>query len=251
MRLKEKVAIITAGGTGIGLGISRAFVREGADLVLTYRTQKAATEEAARELRSQGRRVVTVRADVSKAAARTRLVERALAVFGRIDILVNCAGVAPFYDIFETTEAVWDHTLAVNAKAVFFLSQQVAETMVERGIRGRIVNITSISGQKATSRLQCAYCISKAAANMATKVMAVALAPHGITVNAVLPGTIPTGLNEEVLKDPKVRKGILENTPLHSFGRPENVAEAALMFAEDAADWTTGALLVVDGGFIA
>lgn len=251
MRLKNKIAIITAGGTGIGAGIARAFAREGADLVITYRTQKAETESVARDLRSSGRRVLVVRADLAKASARKRLVERVLDAFGHIDILVNCAGVAPFVDFMEATESLWDHTITVNAKSVFFLGQEVARTMIERKIRGRIVNITSISGEKATSPLQTIYCTSKAAANMATKVMAVALAPCGITVNAVLPGTVPTGLNEGVLKDAKTKKGIIDATPLHALGKPEHIAEAALMFAEDAADWTTGSLLVVDGGFIA
>lgn len=251
MRLRDKIAIVTAGGTGIGAGISRVFAREGADLVITYRTQKAATEALARELRDAGRRAVVVRCDVAQASARKRLVERAMDAFGRIDILVNCAGVAPFVDALEATESLWDQAIGVNAKAVFFLSQEVARAMISGKIRGRIVNITSISGERATSPLQTVYCTSKAAANMATKVMAVALAPYGITVNAVLPGTIPTGLNEEVLKDAKTRKGIIDATPLLALGKPEHVAEAALMFAEDAADWTTGSLLVVDGGFIA
>jgi NAD(P)-dependent dehydrogenase (short-subunit alcohol dehydrogenase family) len=251
MRLKEKVAIITAGGTGIGAGISQAFAREGADLVITYRTQKAATNEVARELRAAGRRVLMVRADLTKSSARKRLVERVVEAFGRIDILVNCAGTAPFVDFLEATESLWDHTFAVNAKSVFFLGQDVARTMIERRIRGRIVNVTSISGEKATSPLQTIYCTSKAAANMATKVMAVALAPHGITVNAVLPGTIPTGLNEAVLNDGKTKKAIVSATPLRALGEPQHVAEAVLMFAEDVSDWTTGSLLVVDGGFIA
>ncbi|MGB9619792.1 MAG: SDR family NAD(P)-dependent oxidoreductase, partial [Armatimonadota bacterium] len=159
------------------------------------------------------------------------------------------AGVCHFLDFFETTEAEWDFHQNINCKGIFLCSQAAAQVMRDHG-GGRIINVTSISGEKATNARQVAYCASKGGANMLTRVMALALAPYNITVNAVLPGTIETDINRHILAEPGARQAIIEATPLKALGLPEHVAEAVIYFASDQSGWTTGALLPVDGGFI-
>ena len=178
-----------------------------------------------------------------------RLVKTTLDTYSRIDVLVNVAGIAHFVDFFETTEEQWDRQFAVNAKGVFLTSQAVARQMVKQG-GGRIVNVTSISGQKADPALV-AYCASKSASDMLTRAMAAAVGPYGVTVNAVLPGTVPTDMNRTRLADDRVRKAIEDLTPLGRLGRPDDIAGAVIYLASDEAKWTTGSLLVVDGGFLA
>ena len=172
-----------------------------------------------------------------------------LEAWGGLDILVNVAGVAVFGDFLAATEEDWDRQMDVNAKGVFLASQAAARRMREAG-GGRIIIVSSISGGRADPGLV-PYCASKGAANMLTKAMAVALAPYDITVNAVLPGTVETDMNAANLAQPKVRGAILAGTPLRRLGRPEDVVGAVLYLCSDEAAWTTGSLIVVDGGYMA
>lgn len=249
MRLKDKVAIVTGGSRGIGRAISLGLAREGAKVVVNYASNEAAALEVVNLIRDSGGEAIACRAHVGKKADAETLARTAVDKFGRIDILVNNAGVAAFIDFFETTEEDWDWHQTTNCKGVFLVSQAVAREMVKTG-GGRIVNVTSISGEKATNPLQVAYCTSKGGANMLTRIMALALAPYNITVNAVLPGTIETDINRDILADDSVREAIIEKTPLKCLGVPEDVVGAVILFASDESKWTTGALLAVDGGFI-
>jgi len=164
--------------------------------------------------------------------------------------VVNNAGICPFTDVLELTPAEFDRVQAVNVRSVFLLSQAAARCMKDTG-GGSIVNVTSISGERFTNARQLAYCTSKAAANMLTRGLAVTLAPYHIRVNAVLPGTVPTDINEDVLAQAGVTDGIINATPLKVFGAPADIAGAVLYLAGDEARWITGTLMVVDGGFIA
>lgn len=248
-RLKGEVALVTGGSRGIGRAISLALAREGAMLIVNYVAHAEAAQEVVKIILKKGGNAIAVRADISKKREVENMIKAAIDHFGRIDVLINNAGVGPFVKFFDITEELWDRTQNINTKGIFLVSQTVAKEMAKTG-GGKIVNITSISGEKVTSELQVPYCVSKAGANMLTKTMAVALAPYKINVNAVLPGTITTDINRERLTNRRTRETIISQTPLKSIGRPEDVVGAVILLASDKANWITGSLLMVDGGFI-
>lgn len=249
MRLKDKVAIVTGGSRGIGRAIALKMAAEGAKVVVNYVSNDAAANEAVEMIRNSGAEAMAFKANVGSKADVEAMAKAVVEEYGRIDALVNNAGVAAFIDFFETTEEDWDWHQNTNCKGIFLASQAVAREMVKTG-GGRIVNVTSISGEKATNPLQVAYCASKGGANMLTKIMALALAPYNITVNAVLPGTIETDINRDILNQPGARDSIVEATPLRSLGEPEDIAGAVVLLASDESKWTTGTFIVVDGGFM-
>lgn len=249
MHLDGKRAIVTGGSRGIGRAIALALAREGARVAVNYTSHPSAADEVVSMIRAGGGEAIAVRADVAEKAAVDAMVCNVVNEFGGIDILVNNAGVCHFLDFFSVTEQEWDFHQDVNCKGIFLCSQAAARVMKEQ-CWGRIINVTSISGEKATNPQQVPYCASKGGANMLTQVMALALAPFRITVNAVLPGTIETDINRSILAQGNARERIECATPLGSLGLPEHIAEAVLYFAGDAAEWTTGTLLVVDGGFM-
>jgi len=251
MRLKDRVAVVTGGSRGIGRAISLRLAEEGAAVCVNYVSNERAADGVVQIINAAGGRAFAFKTHVADKAGVDAMVAETVRRYGRVDILVNNAGVCRFLDFFETSEEDWDWHQAINCKGIFLCSQAAAREMRKQG-GGRIVNVTSISGEKATNPRQVAYCASKGGANMLTQIMAVALAPYNVTVNAVLPGTIETDINREMLKadDAAVEKGICEVTPLGCLGKPENIAEAVVYFACDRADWTTGSLLVVDGGFM-
>jgi len=223
--------------------------REGAKIAINYTANEAAAHEVVASVEQCGGTAIAVRADVAKKAEVDAMIAEVEREFGGIDVLVNNAGVCHFLDFFEVTEQEWDFHQDINCKGVFLCSQAAARVMKGQG-GGRIVNVTSISGEKATNPKQVPYCTSKGAANMLTQVMAVALAPYGITVNAVLPGTVETDINREILAQDGVEEAIVCATPLGCLGLPSHIAEAVIYFASDQSSWTTGALLAVDGGFM-
>jgi L-rhamnose 1-dehydrogenase len=248
-RFKDKVAIVTGGSRGIGRAIVEGFAREGAKVAVAHLD---GTETHVREaISAVGQdRAIGIAADVGDENAVAKVIERTIVAFGRIDILVNSAGICPFTDVFDLTADEFDRVLAVNTRGIFLMSQAAAGRMRRTG-GGAIVNITSISGERFTNPKQLAYCTSKAAANMLTRGLAVTLAPFNIRVNAVLPGTIPTDINRDVLAAPGVADAIINATPLKSLGEPKDIAAAVLYLASEDAKWVTGTLLVVDGGFVA
>jgi len=249
MRFRDKVVYVTGGSRGIGREIVLAFAREGARVGIGHsgRTEKDADSIIAEVGRD---RACSLPADVADGKAARAAIDALVRQFGRIDILVNNAGICPFTSVLDLTDEEFDRVQAVNCKSVFVFSQAAARYMKDAG-GGCIVNITSISGQRFTNPRQLAYCTSKAAANMLTRGLSITLAPYNIRVNAVLPGTIPTDINEAVLAEPGVTQAIVDLTPLKSLGECRDVAAAALFLASDEAKWITGSLFVVDGGFIA
>ncbi len=251
MKLKGKVALVTGSARGIGRGIAEALAAEGAVVVINGRKALDAAQEVKKAIEFAGGKAIIQMGDVSTKKDCDRIVAAVVKEAGRLDILVNNAGICPFNDFFNITEEEWDLVQTTNTKAVFLLSQAAAQVMKNQGDGGRIINVTSISGARVTNPQQVAYSTSKAAANMLTHCMASSLAPHGITVNAVLPGTIPTDINAHVLADQKIMSTIINNTPLRALGTPKDVADAVLYFASPDTNWVTGSLLVVDGGYIA
>ena len=245
-RLQNRVAIITGGARGIGFACAQRFAAEGASVVLADRDEAAVTAAAASFAGAEG-----VAADVSRKADVEALVARALARHGRIDVLVNNAGITHACDFLELAEEDFDRVLAVNLKSMFLCGQAVARAMVKAGSGGAIVNMSSANAVVAIPN-QVPYVVSKGGINQLTKVMAVALAPHGIRVNAIGPGTILTELSKAaVLTDDAARRKILSRTPLGRCGEPEEVAAVAAFLASDDASYLTGQTIYPDGGRLA
>jgi len=242
-RLTDRVAIVTGAARGIGLAIAKRFADEGATVVMADLAEATLSEAAAAVPGA-----TTVVADVSRAADVARVVEAAAARTGRIDILVNNAGITHACDFLDLTEADFDRVLGVNLKSMFLCGQAVARHMVARGVRGAIVNMSSLNAVLAIPN-QVPYTVSKGGVNQLTKVMALALAPHGIRVNGIGPGTIATEMaRAAVLGTEEARRKILSRTPLGRLGEPEEIAAVAAFLASDDASYLTGQTIYPDGG---
>ena len=248
--LKGKVAIITGASRGIGRAISQAFAEAGADLVVSSRNKRPPElEKVAEEVRSLGKKALAIPAHVGKRADVENLVQKTLQDFGRIDILVNNAGANPILSsMVDLEEETFEKVLEVNLKGAFLMSKAVAKEMIKRGGGGRIINMSSISGLRARADKTGAYCISKAAMNMMTQVMARELAPHNILVNAIAPGSIKTDFSRVNWTDPERKAQRIREIELKRFGEPEEVVGIALFLASDASSFVTGEVIRVDGG---
>jgi glucose 1-dehydrogenase len=245
-RLQQRVAIVTGAARGIGLACARRFAAEGAVLVLAD-LEEASGQAAAAALPG----AIFVRADVSRKADVDALVERTLARHGSVDVLVNNAGITHACDFLDLAEDDFDRVLAVNLKSMFLCGQAVARAMVKGGVGGSIVNMSSANAVVAIAN-QVPYVVSKGGINQLTKVMAVGLAPHGIRVNGIGPGTILTELAKAaVLTDDAARRKILSRTPLGRCGEPEEIAAVAAFLASDDASYLTGQTIYPDGGRLA
>ena len=249
MRLKDKVAIVTGAGRGIGRAIAIRYGQEGAKVVVNYSASETAADEVVAAIRGAGGEAIALKADVAIKAEVDGLVQAALDAFGRIDILVNNAGICPFSDFLDISEDLWDRVQDVNLKGTFLCSQAVAKVMVERQISGRIIAVSSISA-KGGGGQQAHYCPTKAGQDLLMKSMAIQLGPHGITCNSLAPGTIVTDINREDLANPAKREYMLSRIPLRRLGEPEDLAGPAVFLASDDAAYVTGAFLLVDGGFL-
>ncbi|MCJ0762320.1 SDR family NAD(P)-dependent oxidoreductase [Variovorax terrae] len=249
--LGDRVCIVTGGAQGIGEACVRRFAREGARVLITD-VDDARGQALAAEL---GQRYL--HCDVGDKAQVDALVAQALAVHGRIDVLVNNAGIFKAADFLDVTEADFDTVLRVNLKGSFLMGQAVARAMVAAGprpgavdgaARGAIVNMSSVNGVLAIPTIS-SYNVSKGGINQLTRVMALALADRGVRVNAVAPGTIATELAAKaVLTSEEARQRILSRTPLKRLGEPAEIADAVAYLASDAASYITGEILTVDGG---
>ncbi|MBZ0292520.1 MAG: SDR family oxidoreductase [Anaerolineae bacterium] len=244
---QSQVVLVTGASRGIGRGVALAFARQGAQIIVNHYQDDANAAQTVQAIEAAGGTAQAVEADVADSTQVDALVETALTAFGRIDVLVCNAGICPFYDFLDLPEAVWDRTLDVNLKGVFLVSQRVARHMVARGEGGRIIATSSISSMMGGTQ-QAHYCASKAGINLLIKSMALSLAPHQITCNAVLPGTVETDINREALQDPTLRQKLEQGTPLGRLGQPDDISGAVLFLASPAASWVTGSLWVLDGG---
>jgi L-rhamnose 1-dehydrogenase len=246
MRLAGKVAIVTGAARGIGRAIALRFGQEGAGVaVVDVREDEG--RETVQLIEAGGGQAMFVRTDVSDKDQVRAMVDTVVRQWVTVDILVNDAGICPFESFLAMSEDVWDQVLDVNLKGYFLCSQAVARVMIEQGVKGRIIAVSSISSEFGGST-QAHYCASKAGINLLVKSMAISLGPHNITCNAVLPGTVETDINREALADPAVRDYWSKRAPLGRLGQPEDIAGPVMFFASDDSDWCTGSLLVVDGG---
>ena len=247
--LQGRVAVITGGSRGIGRSIALAFAEAGADLVVSSRNKKPPElENVAEEVRAMGRKVLAIPAHVGKTADVQNLIQRTLTHFGRIDVLVNNAGMNPVLSpLADLEERSFDKVMEVNLKGALFMSQAVVQPMMKQG-GGRIINISSISGLRARADGTGIYCISKAAMNMMTQVMARELAPYHILVNAIAPGSIKTEFSRVNWTDPERKAQRLREIELKRFGEPDEVVGLALLLASEAGSFITGEIIRVDGG---
>ena len=242
--LQDKVAIVTGASRGIGAAIARAFVAQGARVVLAARKIEGLKTVAD----SIGKAAHPFAAHTGKEADCVALIAEAIRVFGKADIVVNNAGTNPhFGSLIGTPNAAWDKTFEVNLKGYFWTSRELAKHLQARGAPGVIVNIASINGMRGAA-LQGVYGMTKAAVIAMTKTMALELAPAGIRINAIAPGLIDTRLSDALVKDDELAKDWLRRTPLKRVGTPDEVAGAAVYLASDASSYVTGEVLVVDGG---
>ena len=239
--LNGRVCIVTGGAQGIGEACVRRFAREGAHSVIAD-VDDARGQALAAELGA-----LYVRCDVGDKAAVDALVAATLAAHGRIDVLVNNAGIFRAADFLEVTEADFDAVLRVNLKGAFLVGQAVAREMAKAG-NGAIVNMSSVNGTLAIPTIS-SYNVSKGGINQLTRVMALALADRGIRVNAVAPGTIATELAAKaVLTSEEAKARIMSRTPMKRLGEPGEIADTVAYLASDAASYITGEIVVVDGG---
>jgi len=251
MKLEHKSAIVTGGAHGIGLAIAQRLVAEGARVVIADVDAAAGTAAAAALGAAQCRFVA---ADVGSARDAERLVAETCAAFGGLDILVNNAGIVHAADFLEIAEADFDRVLRVNLKGAFLASQAAARRMVDAVKAGRppgtIINMSSVNAVVAIAN-QVPYCASKGGLDQLTKVMALSLAPYGIRVNAIGPGSIMTDILKSVATDKEARHRLLARTPLGHIGEPAEIAAIAAFLASDDASYITGQTLYADGGRLA
>lgn len=249
MLLDNKVAIVTGGARGIGFAIARRYLQEGARVVIADIDDEAGPNAAA-ELESLGQ-VRFVECDVGERLDVRNLVAATLDAFGDIDILVNNAGILAGGDFLDLDEADFDRVMRVNVKGCFLVGQAVARHMVARvkagGAPGTIINLSSINAVVAIPS-QIPYVVSKGGVAQLTKAMALALAPYGIRVNAIGPGSIMTELLATIMREPEGRRRVLSRTPLGRIGEPREIAGIAVFLASDDASYITGETIYADGG---
>jgi len=248
MRFKDRVVIVTGGGSGIGRVMAQRFAAEGAQVAVVDTVGERADAVTA-EVVTAGGRALSVHADVSSSRDVKAMAAAVATRLGPVDVLVNNAAIADGDDVLLTDEATWDHDVAVVLKGVFLCSKAVLPSMIERH-GGVIVNIASVNGLSALGNE--AYSAAKAGVINLTQGIAVRYGQHGIRCNAIAPGTIRTPIwQERIDRDPAVFQRLVKWYPLGRVGEPEDVAHAAMFLASDEASWITGTVLPVDGGLLA
>ena len=245
MRLKDKIAVITGGGSGIGLATARVFSKEGAKIVLFGR-RKEKLEKAVDDLNGSA---IFVQGDMTNNDDLDKLINETLHHFKGIDILVNNAGLFNGAPLHEISDLEWDKMMDINIRSVFQLTRRILPVMLSKK-KGSIIHISSILGLIAVPRVA-AYNVSKGALNQFSRSIAVEYGPSGIRSNSICPGLIETDMTADLMKDVELMKEWSKEYPIGRFGKPEDVANACLYLASDESSFVTGVILPVDGGFTA
>ncbi|MBV8333853.1 MAG: glucose 1-dehydrogenase [Alphaproteobacteria bacterium] len=249
MSLKNKVAIVTGGNSGIGQAIVLELAREGANIVIDYVAHPDATEALEQQIAKLGDQSIGIDADVSKLSDLQKLVDAAVSKFGRLDIMVNNAGVETRTSVLDTTEAQYEKVMAINLKSAFFGTQIAAKQMIKQGGGGRIVNITSVHEDWPMPG-NTAYCLSKGGVRMLTRTAGVELANHNILVVGVGPGAVATPINLSTMNDPAKLAQLNAAIPLGRMARPEEIAAVVGFLARDGASYLTATTIFADGGIM-
>ena len=245
MRLEGKVAVVTGAARGIGAACARRFAAEGAAVVIGDILEEQG-EATAQSIREAGGTAAFVACDTGDGPQARALIAETVSRHGRIDVLVNNAGIFTIADFLDVTEEDFDRVLRVNLRGYFLVGQAAAREMAAAG-SGSIVNMSSVNGVMAIDSIA-AYVVSKGGVNQLTSVMALALAPKGIRVNAIGPGTILTELSGSLLTDEAARRRVLSRTPMGRVGQPEEIAGIAVFLASDDSSYVTGQVIYADGG---
>lgn len=246
LSLKDKVALVTGAAGGLGGAIAWTFGAAGASVFL-HDLQEEKLKEIARDMKAEGTRTGTKASDITVSGGPQALVDAVVAEMGRVDILVNSAGINRPQKAEDVTEKNWDDVLDINLKAMFFVSQAAGKEMIKRG-GGKIINLSSQAGSVAIP-LRSAYSSSKGGVNQLTRILALEWAKHNILVNAVAPTFVQTPFTKTMFEDEKFKKYVLDSIPLGRMAEPEEVAYAALFLASDLSNMITGHILAVDGGW--
>ena len=249
MPLRDKVAIVTGGNSGIGKAVALGLAKAGARIVIDYVAHPEATDALEREIAAIGDQSIGVDADVSQPAELQKLVDAAVAKFGRLDVMVNNAGVETRTSVLDTTEAQYDKVLSINLKSAFFGTQIAARQMIRQGGGGRIINITSVHEDWPMPG-NTAYCLSKGGMRMLTRTAGVELAPHNILVVGVGPGAVATPINLSTMQNPELLKKLNSAIPLGRMARPEEIASLVAFLAGDGASYLTATTIFADGGIM-
>jgi glucose 1-dehydrogenase len=247
--LRDKVAIVTGGNSGIGKAVVIALAAEGANVVIDWVFDEKATEDLEKQLVALGDKVTAVEADVSKVDDLERLVETAVSTFGRLDIMVNNAGVETRTSILDTTEAQYEKVLDINLKSAFFGTQLAAKQMIAQGDGGRIINMTSVHEDWPMPN-NTAYCLSKGGMRMLTRTAGVELAPHNVLVVGVGPGAVATPINTATMNDPAALKKLDDAIPIGRMAKPEEIASVVAFLAGEGASYMTATTVFADGGIM-
>ncbi len=244
--LNGKIAVVTGAAQGLGRAIAARFVHEGAAVLLSDINDKKG-QSAADTLEASGGRVAYVHCDVSKPEETAALMQAAVEIFGGLDIAVANAAVLDLTDFLEITPEDWERVLSVNLSGFFYTGQAAAREMVDRGTPGAIINMSSVNAVVAIPNAV-AYGACKGGVQQLTKTMAIALAKHGIRVNAIGPGTIATEMAMQIAQDPAALRKIRQRTPMDRMGEPAEIASIAVFLASDQSSYVTGETIYADGG---
>jgi glucose 1-dehydrogenase len=247
LQLQNKVAVVTGASLGIGSAIALAFAKEGAAVAVDYRSHPDQAKEIVDKIEGSGGKATSVRADVSDPEDVKNLIRKTVEEFGRLDVMINNAGMEEKMPFLDTPLDVWNKTIAVNLTGAWLGCQEAARQMVSQGGSGRIINVSSVH-EDLPMPTNSPYCATKGGLRMLMRTIAVELAPHNITVNNIAPGAIDTPMDAPLKEDQDKMQELLSEIPLRRMGQPEEVAALAVYLASDAASYVTGSTFVIDGG---